>query len=880
MQNTLLAVAIALILALLTALIGPSFVNWNDHRAFFEAEASRLVGLKVRVQGDIDVGILPFPSVTLGKIEIGPAGEASRLRAKSLSIELGLGPLMRGEIRAVEMKLAAPEFSIGLNSLGRIDWPAMALSSETLSIDKLNIEDGRAVLTDAVSNSRLVLDKLWFKGSVKSLTGPITGEGAFVTSGALYGYHIRAGRLDDAGMRVRLGLDTAERPLTVETDGLIVFERGSPRFEGNFSMSRIAGSVSSSGQAVVKVPWKLTSKVTAGPQSALFEQVEFQYGADEQAAKLTGAAEFKFGERPRLQGALSAHQVDLDRLIATPEAPRRQPLAATQAFAELFGGALRPAVPVNLTISVDSVTLGGAALQSVGCDLRLDSDGWRLDKLEFRAPGFTQISLSGRLDPSAKGVGFNGLASIDANDPKTLVAWLAGKPAPIGQIKPWQLRGEVALSADRIAIERLKTEFDRGTIEGRLAYVWSAADHPARLDAELSAGELDIDALTNFADGALSGMGLERPREVALGLDIGRAKFAGFEARNTKARMKFDANGIAIEQLAVADFGNATIDASGRIDTTSASPGGNIAVDLDARELDGVLAALQRFSPVLADPLRKLAGRQKTAKLHANVSLEHAGADSADAKLALTGRIGAVGVNVTAAATGKPEAFAVTDLRALSAADVRLDARLQAGDGGVLLSLFGLSRFAGGDKRSAELTLAANGPLSRELRIDAKLNAGPIDATAKGTIKLPTDDVATIELEPFAGTIGGSKVAGKLAVRFGDLPKVEGMIETQSLDARALLAAAVGIPSDASTWSLEPFAVNRVRTSAVGSNSRRNARRSLRRSRRGNCAAWCGSTRRRWCSTKSPANSPKAGSMVAWPLSRERTGCRCNRMSS
>ena len=46
MQTTLLGLGIAIILALLAALIGPYFVNWNDHRAFFEAEASRLVMLE------------------------------------------------------------------------------------------------------------------------------------------------------------------------------------------------------------------------------------------------------------------------------------------------------------------------------------------------------------------------------------------------------------------------------------------------------------------------------------------------------------------------------------------------------------------------------------------------------------------------------------------------------------------------------------------------------------------------------------------------------------------------------------------------------------------------------------------------------------------
>ena len=67
MQTTLLSIAIALILALLAALVGPHVIRWNDHRAFFEAEASRLVGIKVRVGGDIDAALLPFPSVTLAR---------------------------------------------------------------------------------------------------------------------------------------------------------------------------------------------------------------------------------------------------------------------------------------------------------------------------------------------------------------------------------------------------------------------------------------------------------------------------------------------------------------------------------------------------------------------------------------------------------------------------------------------------------------------------------------------------------------------------------------------------------------------------------------------------------------------------------------------
>ena len=287
---------------------------------------------------------------------------------------------MRGEIRAVETRLVGPQLSVGLNSLGHVDWPAMTPQTDTVAIERLNIEDGRVVLTDALSNSRMVLDKLWFRGQVRSLSGPFRGEGAFVSNGEIHGYRIAAGRLADDGIRVKLNVDIAERPLAIEVDGLLAADRTAPGFDGSFSMSRPVGSVKASGKTVVNEPWKLTGKVKANAQSALLEQIEFQYGPEQRAAKLDGAAEVKFGERPRLQGALSARQIDLDRLIATSETPRRLPVAATQAFAELFSGMMRPAIPVSLAVSIDAVTLGGAVLQAFGSDLRSDGTAWRLDR--------------------------------------------------------------------------------------------------------------------------------------------------------------------------------------------------------------------------------------------------------------------------------------------------------------------------------------------------------------------------------------------------------------------------------------------------------------------------------------------------------------------
>ena len=91
--------------------------------------------------------------------------------------------------------------------------------------------------------------------------------------------------------------------------------------------------------------------------------------------------------------------------------------------------------------------------------------------------------------------------------------------------------------------------------------------------------------------------------------------------------------------------------------------------------------------------------------------------------------------------------------------------------------------------------MSANGPLGRELRFEGKLAAGPIDAGGKGTLRLASDQPATLDFDQFAGTIGGSKVQGQWALRFGDVPRIDGSIEAESLDAPAVIAAAIGVPA-------------------------------------------------------------------------------------
>ena len=56
------------------------------------------------------------------------------------------------------------------------------------------------------------------------------------------------------------------------------------------------------------------------------------------------------------------------------------------------------------------------------------------------------------------------------------------------------------------------------------------------------------------------------PHQAALVLDVGKATFAGVDARMVNAKVKFDAGIVHIDRLSIGDLGGAALDISGRID--------------------------------------------------------------------------------------------------------------------------------------------------------------------------------------------------------------------------------------------------------------------------------------------------------------------------
>jgi large subunit ribosomal protein L24 len=841
LQTTLLTLAIAFILALVAALVGPLVIDWSSYRPLVEREASRIIGTEVHVRGDIDARLLPSPRLSLHGIEIGPPGDDA-LKAQALTVEFGLGPLMRGEWRASDMQIVGPQVRLTLDTAGHVKIAAKAPSfdADALSIDRLSIENGTILLSDEANGASVMLEKVWFLGDLRSMLGPIKGEGAATIAGEMVPFRLSTGRADpDGGLKLRLNLDPTNTPLNVEADGVLTVSADTPRFEGSVNFARPVGIAKRSSDALITQPWHVRTKIKATPASALMESIDFQYGSDQQGVKLSGTAEFRFGARPSFNGVLSARQIDLDRIAGESGAPRTPPAATIRRLAGLAASAFRPPIPIQIGLGIDQVTLGGAPIQNLRGDISTSANGWTLDRFEFRAPGLTQVQVSGRLAVDADGVSFTGPAEVSASDPRALTAWLEGREPTSGLSRPLRVRGDLTLGSEKVAIDRLNAVFDRETVTGRFAYVFAAKGQGARLDAVLNAPTLDIDAAQNFVKAVVAGSSAERPSEVTLALDIGRATMAGIDAKKLNARLRYEKDGLQIEKLSIDDLGGASLSASGQISTVPVARG-NIRVDLEASDMTGLTALAARYAPKAGEPLARIAPALAPAKLTGTFALD-GGSPVSGATFTLKGSAGVMRVDFT----GEAKA----DLGALNESTLRLQGRIDARDASALASLFGVDKVATIGKEPGAFVLSASGPVFGRLQVVSHLETGGFKLSGSGTasvigpnapsaqlsINLAHADLAPLlavqghtahlpvalasrlsidgdemTFDDLTAVIAGTKLRGQVTLTSGEPYRLTGTLNADDIDLGGLIAASTGMPAGISfdrawRWPTEPF---------------------------------------------------------------------------
>ncbi|HWL18042.1 MAG TPA: AsmA family protein [Bradyrhizobium sp.] len=790
MQTTLLGLAIAFIIALLAALIGPYFIDWNQFRPQFEAEASKVIGAPLRVAGDLSARLLPTPSLRLRYIVVGRANDLGKVRAEKLDVEFSLGDLMRGEWRANELTISGAALDLGLDPQGRIDLPISngKFNFGSLSIDRLNLT-GRVALHDAASRQTLELNDIAFSGEVRSTAGSVRGEGSFALDGARHGFNVSSGQTADGnGTRVHLGIDPGEQTPSADVDGVLSFDGRAPRFEGAVALAAPPVPKAKAGDNA-PASWRIAAKVKASRAAAQLEQIDASYGNDERALRLAGFGDIRFDASPEAHVTLSARQLDADKFLAKEGANAQdgtkeraaEPVRLLPGLRALLAALPRPPISTLVSFNTEKIMLGGRPLQNLGAELHIDAAApvrsWAIDRLDVRAPGVTQISLSAGVSSGSLG-NFSGVLDVDSTDPDVLLMWLQGRTdvGYRGQ-QPLRLRGNIDVTADRIAIEALTAEIDGGAVEGRAALSNLSSGKSSHFEATLKAERLDLDAATAFAR-SVAGPQADWPDDAQVSLDIGRAISAGQEMRAFTAKFGYSPKTVVLDKIKFGQPDGMTLEGSGNFDRVNSI--GKLALDSTTASIGQLTGLIAPFAPSAAARLNTLgtgAGpvRAKLA-LDLGKSKEQP-ADRAAVRADLEFDAPLLKGRVTMTTTPPVAAIRGLDLETLRQGEIAVETRFSAQRGDALIALLGLDRAVAAGEGAVQFEGALSGAWGASLRLNAKLWGAGMDADAQGAV------------EPWAGRAGANvRVRSvNLAPMFGLKPS-DGPLRNVRLFARASLA--------------------------------------------------------------------------------------------
>ncbi|MGA0563409.1 AsmA family protein [Ancylobacter sp. VNQ12] len=839
MQNLLLTIASAIILAVAAAFAAPFVVDWTQWRTGFEVQAARAFGAPVLIRGPIEAQILPSPKFVLHDVAVGVDGAGTGLVAAELSGRLKLGELIRGVFVADQLTLTGPRGRLVIDSAGKVALPTGTTRPVGLSVAALTIVDGALEVIDRAGGRSLKLDDIDLSGDLGGVFGPLKLDGEVSSAGVRRKLRLSVGAAGaDGGNRLRLGLQNVGSPFAIDADGTLSLAGGKPAFQGRASLSmRAAGAElpplrDAEGVAPVRDPlasWSLAGTVNATAQAIDAANLSLSLGSGDRPVELSGRARLVAAGTPdaptsRLELSLAARQIDLN--AATGDAA---PLGVLNRFAQTIAPLTGIATSGTLDLSSDTVLLGGAAMREVRAGLDWSPAGWRARTVEARLPGRASVKLAGRL-PQASGAKkpanaalFAGDITLAAEDLPAFIGWaspdatalIAGLPTGAAE-----LRAAVALGEDRVALDHMSLRVGETGVSGTAAYVFPQAGGRGRVDAVVSTEKVDLDALLPPARRLL---GLSGQRlDVGLSFSGTDVRLAGVGAAGADIIVKSDAGGLSVERLAVSNFGGLDLTGSGRL---AASGDGQSGTETDGRfearlvgaKADGLPALARAFGLPQLEAFASTMGA-RLAPLDVGLVLNsEAGRMALDAK----GRLGVMsGSGQANFGAGRPlDGKLALDMADGSAVLTTLGVPGLRQGLGPARATFDLGTRLDGELMFAGATLDAQGKVEWDpdgrARPDLALKLDGADLArlfptfaAGGSTAVPASLAGTLTREGdvwrvggLAGTVGGQKIAGSAAYVPGERQPIEAELAMDSWSLPAGLGLAVGpVPGAGPGW--------------------------------------------------------------------------------
>ncbi len=676
-----IGVVIGLLVAAIIAL--PLLIDPNIFKPQIIAEAKKATGRDVAIDGPLRLSILPTPSVSAEGVRLAnaPGGKAPQMvEIKAVRAGVSLLPLLARRIEVHELRLVEPKIALEVGPDGRANYdftsadPAPPTDSPktnttatasdgskfAVAINQVVIENGTLTWSNAQAGREYRLEKMSLSVSAPSREGPFAAAGSLTANGVPLSLDGKVGARSDAGMPVDVQVKTpgGEARLAGKLSALTA----DARFAGTASIaatdfaSFVQELAAAGGMPALDLPPALARKMSfegnIDASADGFTARAFKLGLGEDQGSGTLAVTLK--PATRIEGKLSFTKLDLDKWLATSQAPQTPEKPAGKPATPPAARPSRPAAPalpsdlaVKLAVDAAEITYNKGTVRKVVADLTLENGQLAVRRLEALLPGDAQ--LAGSMALGGDGKTYSGDITLSGPKLRQTLDWLKVDTAqvPAGKLGAFSFKGKLQSAGNGLSVSDAMVQVDGMSARGSLAV---ALGSPLRVTADLQADTIDVDAYMPRKPAAAdksqpqgkAGKPPARPTPAAIEARIkarvGRIIYNGERIENVDADVTYSGGKLTFGDSKIGSVAGAAVSIKGSIANLQTTPRADLVLSVQASDADRLLKLAGVDSPVKG-PIGKVSMQGGVAGTPSDLTFRDFRIAALGADLKMTGKL-------------------------------------------------------------------------------------------------------------------------------------------------------------------------------------------------------------------------------------------------
>ncbi len=513
MNSFLLTVAAFIILVLGALFIAPNYVNWNEYKYIFEDQASQLIGRKVKVEGHVNLKLLPAPYLEFKKVKIQDVvykkGNLENFQISDklfadvdgFKLWLSIPPLLRGVVKIKKIELVKPHLYLRFDATGQPNWRGIAAGTLNLpyvpsevSLDSVDINNGTLSIFQSRQTAPMVFDAINGDLAATTLSGPYRFIGSFYNHGEKRNLNFSTSEQDQLGnMRIKSIIEVPSTTSRYVVDGEVHGFNNIPTLKGVFTgqtpidllstMSQEKDQIQNYNSSSSKRLIDIQSKINANLKRVELKDLSLTVNDTKRPQSINGFAVFDWRNGFNLKTKLKANWLDFDQMLISQEKGVDTEKLSSGGSGETVQqavGLLRSVLNnmgayvsrASVSTEISEAKLGGANLNNFEFSIEKDLEKFRIAKLSVKLPGRNHLKLRGQLRAEENDISFQGPLSIRGISLGALSHWAlfneTGK-TPF-QNNPYFLKGDIRYSPGHFEVGKLRGDLNGAAVSGRFKY--------------------------------------------------------------------------------------------------------------------------------------------------------------------------------------------------------------------------------------------------------------------------------------------------------------------------------------------------------------------------------------------------------------------------